>query len=269
MPDFQNLAVSRQGTMATVLLNQPENRNPLNRTTATEMLTAFRELWDDPAVRSICVTGAGKAFCAGGDLRQMREFSQMPTLEAFDWPAPIVELNRAMLESPKPVIAAVNGPAYAGGMGLAGMCDIVLAVPQASFAMPEAKIGIFPMIIVAQLCRSMPRKKFLEMMFTGDPMSAEEAHRVGFVNHLYRDHDEMMAAVAEFGEKFTKVAPDAIRLGRRTFGLMADMTMDDALKAAQFFLMPFHLGADITEGADAFLDRRPPRWATDPTDGQD
>jgi enoyl-CoA hydratase/carnithine racemase len=264
MGDFSNILVEQQGSLGLVTLNQPEARNPLNRTTATELLDAFRGLWAEPSVRSIALTGAGKAFCAGGDLRQMEKFSQMSTLEAFDWPGPIVELNRAMLEAPKPVIAAVNGPAYAGGMGLAGMCDLVLATPEARFAMPEAKIGIFPMIIVAQLCRAIPRKHFLEMMFTGEPMSAEEAHRVGFVNHLYGTREEMMAAVSDYGVKFEKVAPDAIRLGRRTFGLMSEMSADDALKAAQFFLMPFHLGKDITEGANAFLNHRQPNWAVDP-----
>ena len=146
------------------------------------------------------------------------------------------------------------------------MCDIILATEDARFAMPEAKIGIFPMIIVAQLCRSLPRKYFLEMMFTGEPMSAAEGYRLGFVNRVFADRDTMMKALAEYAQKFEKVAPDAVRLGRRTFALMSEMTMDDALKAAQFFLMPFHLGADIKEGANAFLSRRSPGWSVPGTD---
>lgn len=257
---YQNILVDVDNTLATVTLNQPDARNPLDRVTTAEMLDAFQRLFVDPKVRSIAVTGAGSNFCAGGDLRQMGKFSTMPTAEAFDWPGRIVELNRLMLSAPKPVIAAVNGPAFAGGMGLAGMCDVVLAGPQATFAMPEVKIGIFPMIIVAQLSRAIPRKILLEMMFTGDPIDAAEAHRVGFVNRVYATNDEMMDGVAEYAVRFRKASPDAIRLGRRAFGILSELPADQALDAAQFFVMPFHLGEDLVEGADAFLSKRKPSW---------
>lgn len=260
---YQNILVNVDDGLATLTLNQPDARNPLDAVTTTEMLDAFRSLFADPKVRTIAVTGAGSNFCAGGDLRQMGKFSTMPTAEAFDWPGRIVELNRLMLSAPKPVIAAVNGPAFAGGMGLAGMCDVILAVPEAKFAMPEVKVGIFPMIIVAQLSRAIPRKILLEMMFTGDPIDGAEAHRIGFVNRLYETNDDMMAGVAEYAAKFRKASPDAIRLGRRAFGILSEMSADQALDAAQFFVMPFHLGEDLTEGAEAFLDKRKPRWAED------
>lgn len=265
MGDFDNIITERIDTLGLITLNRPEARNPMDRTTATELLVAFTGFFADPTVRSVAVTGAGKAFCAGGDLNQMKRFAQMSTRDAFEWPAPIVKLNRAMLEAPKPVIAAVNGPAYAGGMGLAGMCDLVLATRDARFAMPEVKVGIFPMIIVAHLCRAIPRKHLLEMMFTGEPMSADEAYRVGFVNRVYDSRDDMMAALSGYARKFELASPEAIRLGRRTFGLLSEMTADQALDAAQFFLMPFHLGEDIKEGADAFLDKRSPSWVGDGT----
>ena len=261
MGTWSNIVTERIASLGLVTLNRPESRNPLDRTTATELLEAFTDFFEDPQIRSVAVTGAGAAFCAGGDLRQMEQFSQMPAAEAFDWPRPIIELNRAMLQAPKPVIAAVNGPAYAGGMGLAGMCDIVLATGDARFAMPEVKVGIFPMIIVAQLCRSIPRKHLLEMMFTGDPMTAEEAYRLGFANRVYATREDMMAGLSDYARKFERASPEAIRLGRRTFGLLSEMTADQALDAAQFFVMPFHLGEDIKEGANAFLNRRRPSWA--------
>ena len=263
-PQWTTITTERIDTLGLITLNRPEARNPLDRTSATELLDACTGFFADPAVRSIAITGSGTAFCAGGDLRQMGRFAEMPTADAFDWPTPIIELNRAMLQAPKPVLAAVNGPAYAGGMGLAGMCDLVLATRDAGFATPEVKVGIFPMIIVAHLCRALPRKHLLELMFTGEPMSADEAHRIGFVNRVYDTRDEMMAGLLGYAEKFARASPDAIRLGRRTFNLLAEMPAERALDAAQFFLMPFHLGEDIKEGAAAFLDRRPPQW----TEGQ-
>src|SRR5690349_11138676 len=142
MTEWECIRVERTGSLGRITLDRAEARNPLDRTTATEFLQALEQHIADADVRSIVVTGAGDAFCAGGDLRQMREFSAMSAEEAFNWPEPIVAAHRLMLGSPKPVIAAVNGPAYAGGMGLAGMCDIVIAVRTARFAMPEAKVGL-------------------------------------------------------------------------------------------------------------------------------
>jgi enoyl-CoA hydratase/carnithine racemase len=255
--------VERRGTLGLVTLNRPEARNPLDRTTARELREAFEELFADDGVRSLGIIGAGSAFCAGGDLRQMGKFSQMPTADAFDWPEHIVALNRRMLSAPKPVIAAVNGPAFAGGMGLAGMCDVILATEDARFAMAEVKIGIFPMIIVAQLCRAIPRKHLMEMMFTGDPMSAPEAYRLGFVNRLYTDREQLLAGLDSYAQRFDKASPDALRLGRRAFTILSELPADQALDAAQFFVMPFHLGADLPEGADAFLSRRPAAWTSE------
>lgn len=254
------ITVEQRATVGLVTLNRAADRNPLDRDTAIALLEAFTGLFLDDSVRSVAITGAGSAFCAGGDLRQMGKFSEMPVEQALAWPSAIVELHRLMLAAPKPVIAAVNGPAFAGGMGLAGMCDVILATPQATFAMPEAKIGLFPMIIVAHLARALPRKVLLEMMLTGDPIDADEAHRIGFVSRIYPDVEALLAGVDTYGEKFARVSPQAIRLGRQTFQLLADMPAQQALDAAQFFNLPFFLGADLREGTAAFFDKRAPNW---------
>lgn len=250
----------RRGSLAVITLDRPDQRNPLDRETAEALLAAFNAATVQPGVRSVAITGAGDAFCAGGDLRQMGEFRGQSGPAAYDWPQPIVDLNQALLVSPVPVIAAVNGPAFAGGMGLAGACDVVLAVRGATFAMPEAKIGLFPMIIVAHLCRSLPRKLLLEMMFTGDPIDADEGYRVGFVNKVYDTRDELDAGLDEYAARFARVAPDAVRLGRQAFTLLADLPVTQALQTAQFLNVPFFLGDELQEGAQAFLERRPPSW---------
>jgi enoyl-CoA hydratase/carnithine racemase len=252
--------VRREGSLGWIVLNQPGRRNPLDRATAEAVTAGFHTHFTDPDVRSVVITGSGSAFCAGGDLKQMGAFSQMGTAAAFDWPAPIVEMHRLVLRAEKPIIAAVNGPAYAGGMGLAGMCDILLSVRGARFAMPEVKVGIFPMIIVAHLCRALPRKRLMEMMFTGDPMNAEEAHALGFVNRLYDTREDLVEGVEQYAAKLERASPYATKLGRRAFGLLADMPADQAIDAAQFLVMPFHLGEDIKEGAAAFLEGRDPSW---------
>ena len=145
-------------------------------------------------------------------------------------------------------------------MGLAGMCDIIIAFKDAKFGLPEVKIGLFPMIIVAQLSRSMPRKHLLEMMLTGDPMDAEEAYRLGFVNKLADDRADMDALVEDYARRFEKTSPTAVALGRRAFNLLSDMPASQAIDAAQFLNLPFFFGDDIKEGANAFFEKRKPKW---------
>jgi enoyl-CoA hydratase/carnithine racemase len=206
------------------------------------------------------IAGHGDAFCAGGDLRQMSRFREVGAEEAMDWPAPIVEIHRRMLDAPKPVIAAVDGPALAGGMGLAGMCDVILATRRARFGMPEIRMGLFPMIIVAHLARAIPRKKLLEMMLTGDDIDAGEAYRLGFVSQVYADVEQMLAGVDGYARKLAEVSPTAVRLGRRAFTLLADLPAEQALDTAQFLNLAFFLGSDLREGAAAFFEKRPPAW---------
>jgi enoyl-CoA hydratase/carnithine racemase len=260
MTAYTSVLVRRDGSAGHIALNRPEARNPLDRLSATEMLAAFEAHMADPKVRCVVISGVGEAFCAGGDLRQMSQLGEIGAEQALDWPAPIVEIHRRMLDAPKPVIAAVDGPAFAGGMGLAGMCDIVLATRRARFAMPEVRLGLFPMIIVAHLSRSMPRKYLLEMMFTGEAIDADEAWRLGFVNRVVENRDELDALVTQYAQRFERVSPAAIRLGRRAFTLMADLPARQALDAAQFLNLPMFLGDDLREGASAFLQKRPPAW---------
>jgi enoyl-CoA hydratase/carnithine racemase len=190
----------------------------------------------------------------------MKELASLPAEEAFAWPEAIVELHRVALRAPKPLVALVDGPAYAGGMGLAGLCDVVLATRRASFAMPEVRVGLFPMIIVAPLVRALPRKLVLDLMLTGRPMDADEAYRAGLLARVCDDVDALWAAADDYAGMFATTSPQAVRLGRRAFGLLADLPAEQALDAAQFLNLTFFLGSDLPEGAEAFLQKRPPRW---------
>jgi len=254
-----SVSVERRGSMAVLILNRPNERNPLDQVSSAALRDALTEAFADPAVRSVGITGSGDAFCAGGDLRQMATFAKIPVEESYAWPQAIVDLHKLLLDAPKPVVAAVNGPAFAGGMGLAGMCDVVIASTRASFAMPEVKLGLFPMIIVAHLARAIPRKILLEMMLTGDPIDADEAYRIGFANRICAP-EELHDELAVYARKFEKVSPIALRLGRKTFTLLSDMPAQQALDAAQFLNLPFFLGSDLSEGVNAFFDKRSPRW---------
>jgi enoyl-CoA hydratase/carnithine racemase len=259
--------VSRRGTMAVLTLNRPDDRNPLNAELSDALLTELRSVLAQDDVRSVAIAATGSAFSAGGDLRQMKELASLPAEEAFAWSESIVELHRVALRAPKPLVALVDGPAYAGGMGLAGMCDVVLASRRASFAMPEVRIGMFPMIIVAPLVRALPRKLVMDLMLTGRTMDAAEADKAGFLARVCADADELWRAADEYAEMFATTSPQAVRLGRRAFGILADLPAEQALDAAPFLNLAFFLGSDLPEGAEAFLQKRPPRWVTEGRDG--
>ena len=252
--------VERRSTMAVLTLNRPEARNPLDDELSGALLAATREAMADDNVRSVAIAANGPAFCAGGDLRQMQRLATLPAEEAYAWPSAIVDLHKLALEAPKPLVALVDGAAYAGGMGLAGICDVVLATPRARFAMPEVRMGLFPMIIVSHLSRSLPRKLMLDLVLSGRPMEVDEAHRAGFVSRVCADTEAMWAAADEYAGWFASTSPTAVRLGRKAFTLLADLPASQALDAAQFLNLTFFLGTDLAEGAQAFLEKRTPPW---------
>jgi enoyl-CoA hydratase/carnithine racemase len=257
------VVIERRGSLGLVTMNRPEQRNPLDPDSAAALLAALHELFADDAVRSVALTGAGDAFCAGGDLRQMGRFRTMTVDAAMAWPTSIIDLHKLMLDAPKPVVAAVDGPAFAGGLGLAGMCDIVLATTRARFALPEVRLGLFPMIIVAHLVRAMPRKILMEMMLTGEPIDAAEAHRIGLVNRVYDDRAALFKGLDDYAAAFNRASPQALRLGRKALALLAELPPGQSLDAAYFLNLPFFLGDDLAEGSAAFLERRSPRWLED------
>ncbi|QIG44607.1 enoyl-CoA hydratase [Nocardioides anomalus] len=256
--------VSTRGSMTVLTLDRPEARNPLNGELADALLDALRTALEDDGTRSVAIAAHGPAFSAGGDLRQMKELASTPGEVAWAWPQSIVDLHRLALRAPKPLVALVDGPAYAGGMGLAGMCDVVLATRRASFAMPEVKIGLFPMIIVAPLVRALPRKLVMDLVLTGRAMDVAEADKAGFLARVCEGTEELWAAADEYAAMFADTSPLAVRLGRRAFAHLADLPADQALDAAQFMNLPFFLGSDLPEGAAAFLEKRPPRWKESP-----
>ena len=258
-----SIVVSSRGTIGRITLARPEQRNPLNSEMAEAIVSALEQHFSDDTVRSVVIDAQGEAFCAGADLEQVKELPNLSSPHAFDWSHDIVKAQELMVDAPKPVVAAVQGPAYAGGLGLAAMCDLVLATRSATFATPEVKIGLFPMIIVPQLVRAIPRKMLLEMMFTGDPISAPDAHRLGFVNALADNRDDLETLIQRYGEKFTKVSPDAVRMGRRAFSVLSELPVGPGLRAAQLFNVPFMTGPDFADGAEAFLEKRLPGWTVE------
>src|SRR5882672_10692028 len=179
MAEYTTILVEDDKPVARVTLNRPEKRNPIGPATCGELVHALGRLKANAHVRVVVLTGAGPVFSAGGDLSAM----QQPLPEGVAT-ASLVDLLAAMHELGKPIIAMVNGPALAGGLGLMVACDLVVAADTAKFGTTEIAVGLWPMMITAEITRSVGRKKTLEMMLTGRKLDAAEALACGLVTRV-------------------------------------------------------------------------------------
>jgi enoyl-CoA hydratase/carnithine racemase len=246
------------GPVARITINRPDARNALSPEVIEGLLAAFDRAAADAAARVVVLTGAGeRAFCAGGDLGG-RGFERGFAERHHDRRG-FADLFRRINRMGKPVIARVRGHCLAGGFGLALGCDLVVASDDASFGTPEVKRGLMPMMIMATIFRNVGRKKGMELLLTGERISAAEAERLGLINHAV-PVAELDAKVDELAAKIAAMSPAIVRLGRDAFYAMSDMGFDQALDYLQTMLT-VNLGTeDAIEGVRAFLEKRDPVW---------
>jgi enoyl-CoA hydratase len=255
---FENLLVDIAGAVATVTVNRPRALNALSFDTLREMEEAFASLEGDAAIKAIILTGAGqKAFVAGGDISAMENMSPM---EARHFALLAQKLMNGIERCRKPVIAAVNGYALGGGCELAMCCDLRLASETARFGQPEINLGIIPGWAGTQrLPRLIGKGRALELLFTGEMIDADEAHRIGLVNRV--------VAAGELLEEARKLAQRIAAKGQVAIRLIKDavhngMEMDSAraiVYEAELFALCFST-EDQKEGMNAFLNKRPAQF---------
>jgi enoyl-CoA hydratase/carnithine racemase len=242
---------------ATLTIDDPERRNPLSTATMSELRDAVEVAASDPDVRVIVITGAGnRAFSAGGDLAG--DFVDSPVgLHAAR--GALAALFRAMRGAGKPIVGRVNGHALAGGFGLAAACDIVIAVEDARFGLPEINVGLWPMMITAVLQRCTPHKALLELMMTGRLIDPAEAIGLGVVSRVVAA-GELDGAVDQTVATLASKSPIVLRLGRDAFYTVEDLAFDAALDVLQSGLTAVAMTNDAQEGVVAFLEKRDPNW---------
>ena len=254
-PDLEQVQVAVNGHVATVTLNRPEQRNPLSATMLRDLASALRWCQQDPDVRVVILTGAGRSFCAGADLTSFD--GDMSHLERFRSRDLFVELFLLMAELGKPILGRINGHALAGGLGLACACDLLVAVDTATFGLPEINVGIWPMMIQAILSRNIPRKVLLEMEMLGDRWTATQLQSVGVINRVV-PHDQLDPAVNEIAEQLAKKSPVAMRLGRDSFYRQQDMDFRAAFHYLHGQFLMVSQTDDSKEGIKAFFEKREP-----------
>jgi enoyl-CoA hydratase/carnithine racemase len=256
MTAYRTILVDDAGPVARVTLNRPDKRNPIGPETCGELVHALGHLRDAAPVRVVVLTGAGTVFSAGGDL------SGMAAGRAGDGgvpPASLVELFTTMHGLGKPIVAMVNGHALAGGLGLMVACDLVIAADTATFGTTEINVGLWPMMITAEITRSIGRKKTLEMMLTGRRFDAAEALACGLVNRVV-PAASLDAETMKLATELAAKSPAAIALGLRAFYRSQDMELEPQLRFLEAELGRVLALEDAAEGIAAFLGKRPPVW---------
>ncbi|HUH04841.1 MAG TPA: enoyl-CoA hydratase-related protein [Kofleriaceae bacterium] len=245
--------------VARITLNRPEKRNPLGPLTAGELIHALDCAQRDERVRVVVLTGAGSAFSAGGDLSMMSGGGEAGG-ESPAKPASLVQLFGVMHGLGKPIIAMVNGHALAGGMGLMVACDLVVASDQATFGTTEINVGLWPMMITAEITRNIGRKKTLELMLTGTRIDGAEAERIGLINQVV-PHAELETTTMKLAAELAERSPAAVALGLRAFYETQDLDHHAALEHLERQLGRVLALEDAAEGIAAFFQKRKPTWA--------
>ncbi|MEO9135750.1 MAG: enoyl-CoA hydratase [Casimicrobiaceae bacterium] len=249
------LSETRDG-VRTLTMNRPERFNALSR----DMLAALERALDaaaDSDVRVLVIAGAGKGFCAGHDLKELRSHVDPAwQRDLFD------ACSRVMVkltELPQPVVARVHGIATAAGCQLVSMCDLAVATDHARFALPGVNVGIFCSTPAVGVGRNVARKRVMEMLVTGEPIDARTALDWGLVNRVVRPA-ELDAAVAFFTDRIVARSASVVALGKRAFYAQIDQTLGDAYTLTSETMICNLADPDAAEGIDAFIEKRAPRW---------
>ena len=253
MADQGLVTVERRGPSAVLTLDSPHNRNALSRALVEQLHAALSGAMDDDRIRVVVLTGAGPVFCSGADLKEQRAGGAPGAVG-------LPEVLTLVLESPKPVVARVNGAARAGGLGLIAACDLTVGLTAATFGFSEVRIGVVPAIIAVPCLRRMDPRAARELFLTGEPFDGVRAQQAGLLDRAVAD-DELDTTVAELVAQLGQGAPEALAVTKRLLrdlpgpDLQEDFRRMAAVSAERFG------SAEAREGIAALLEKRRPAWA--------
>ncbi len=253
------LAEARDGPVATLTLNRPAERNALSRALMAALHAALDRIAGDPGVRVVVLAGAGPAFSAGHDLKELKACRDLAAVAAL-----FEQCSRLMLRLvtlPQPVIARVHGIATAAGCQLVATCDLAVAAESARFATPGVNIGLFCSTPMVALSRAVAAKPAMAMLLTGDPVDAAEARRIGLVNRVVPDA-ELDAAVADLAARIAAKPARVLAIGKEAFYRQRELPLAEAYAYASAVMARNMAEPDAAEGIDAFLAKRQPTWCS-------
>lgn len=247
-----------EGGVATLTLNRPQARNALSQGMLAALHAELEQVRADASVRAVILAGAGPAFCAGHDLKEMRAagFERAYTEALF---AECSRVMLAIIRLPKPVIARVHGVATAAGCQLVASCDLAVAAEDARFATPGVNIGLFCSTPMVALSRNVGPKGAMRMLLTGDMINADAALRLGLVSDVVPAAN-LVAYTQALAAQIAAKSPVTLKIGKEAFYRQAELTVDEAYRYAGSVMVANVAEPDAQEGIGAFLDKRSPRW---------
>jgi methylglutaconyl-CoA hydratase len=255
---YATLSLARDEHLIIVTLDRPEKRNAISYELIDELLRALKEA-EESAAQILILTGAGKAFCSGMDLDNLRSITQRTPEENRADSQMMAHLFRSLYDFPKVTIAAVNGPAIAGGCGLATLCDFTLASSEAKFGYPEVRIGFVPAIVSTFLLRRVGEKHARDLLLTGRIIGADEAFRIGLVNEVVAA-DKLMQRARELAAALLQNSPASLLATKRLLTKYSSSELDEQVAAAIAENASIRATEDFREGVNSFLEKRDPRW---------
>ena len=255
---YKTLTLAFDGPVVTVTLNRPEKRNAISYELIEELHLALHEVDKSPS-HIMILTGAGAAFCSGMDLDNLREITKHTEEENLADSGRMAHMFRALYDFPKVTIAAVKGPALAGGCGLATLCDFTLASTDAKFGYTEARIGFVPAIVSTFLLRQVGEKQARELLLSGRIIGAEEAHRLGLVNEIVSP-ENLLARTRELADTLAANSPASLLATKRLLRTISHVELDRHIAAAVDENARIRTTHDFREGVNSFLEKRKPSW---------
>lgn len=256
---YTTLQLAHDSGIATITLSRPEKRNAISFQLVDELLAALDEIESSPA-QIVIVTGAGKAFCAGLDLDELKSLVGKTQADSLKDSARMAEMFRRLYDFPKPTIAAVSGAAVAGGTGLATMCDFTLAVPEAKFGYTEVRIGFVPAIVSSILVWQVGHKIARDLLLTGRLFDAAEAHRYGLVNEIVAP-ESLMTRARELAMQLMENSPSSVRATKKLINGFIASQLDQQIATAVEDNARIRSTEDFREGVTSFLEKRKPHWS--------
>ena len=254
--EYKDIQLRLEGHLATILLNRPEKRNALSLNTLEEMIHALKDTAERKEIRVVVLRGNGPVFSAGHDLAELKEGDLQDYRHIF---ATCMKMMLLLYEIPQPVIAGVHGIATAAGCQLVAACDLAIATEEARFATPGVKIGFFCTTPMVPLSRVVGRKKALEMLFTGDFISAQEAMQFGLVNKIV-PAEELDDAIKKLAEQISQFSRTVLGMGKETFYRQLAMSERVAYGYASEVISVNGVMEVAREGMAAFSEKRDPVW---------
>jgi methylglutaconyl-CoA hydratase len=256
---YKTVHLEFTGEIAMITLSRPEKRNAISAEMIAELFSAFNEVEASPA-RVLILTGAGKAFCSGMDLEALKALATQSPAEQREDADRLARLCLRIWSFPKPTIAAVNGPALAGGCAIATLCDFTVAVPEAKFGYPEVRIGFLPAVVSVFLVRQIGEKQARDLLLTGRSIDAAEAHRLGLVSQIVPPR-ELMTVAQILAASLLACSPVSLHMTKKLLSDFAAPEIDRELELAASASVQIRSTQDFIEGLESFLGKRAPRWS--------